>query len=67
MVIDIFKFLCNDAACSARVDFHNNATLEECNDYYNQFRQILIDLIVELSQGASVDWDELNATMKDWR
>lgn len=67
MVIDKFKFLCNEAAYTSRFDYNNGISFSECDEAYKEFRQNLIDLIVELSQGASVDWDELNATMKDWR
>lgn len=67
MVIDKFKCLLTEAQISAKIDLERGVHSDSVAKFYNEFRQNLIDLIVELSQGASVDWDELNATMRDWR
>lgn len=67
MVIDKFQYLCVGTRQAIWKAYENGVPLHICNKAYQDFRQNLIDLIVELSQGANVDFDELNATMRDWR
>lgn len=68
MVIDKFAFLMEGAAMFIKHSHESgNISSIEQGIYYQKFRQNLIDLIIELSQGANVDFDELNATMRDWR
>lgn len=66
MVIDKFKYLLTNQA-EACCFMQGHISQQSIDYIYNSFRQNLIDLIVELSQGANVDFDELNAIMKGWR
>lgn len=70
MVIDKFKQIMKDKALDQRI--FKQLDSDQFDDgflttNYEIYRQDVIDLIVELSQGANVDFDELNATMRDWR
>lgn len=66
MVTDLFKNLMADKRYELKVHF-GSYTEEFKNKEYNRFRNSILDIIKELYLNASVDWDELNATMKDWR